>query len=273
MRPATVPWSLLVLTAACAVAVLANPYRQDVYAEAVAAVVSPVLRVSDDLAPPDPREAATWAGLVLWAGAWFALGRRPRIGTFEVLLLVTSAYFVLGARRDQWLAILAALAVLARPREGAADSVPLWRTALLTLAAFALLAVGLGKGGGLTAQAGRSVAERYPAGAAEFLRTRPDLRNGPLFSDPDWGGYLLAALPGSRVIVDGRAASHGADRLRDLRGLWDEPPPDWTENPDLRSARVIVADRRRGLTRWLIASPQFRVAAERGPAVVLVRAD
>jgi hypothetical protein len=42
----------------------------------------------------------------------------------------------------------------------------------------------------------------YPVGAVEFLRRNPV--PGRMFNDDNWGGYLIRALPGRRVFMDGR---------------------------------------------------------------------
>src|SRR5579859_4185961 len=51
--------------------------------------------------------------LALGAGAIFALGRRQRLGCFEVLLLAAAGVLAFRSRRDLWFLVVAAAVVLA----------------------------------------------------------------------------------------------------------------------------------------------------------------
>ena len=45
----------------------------------------------------------------------------------------------------------------------------------------------------------------YPTGAVSYLRQHPPI--GQIFSNYDWGGYLIWQLPGKKVFIDGRMPS------------------------------------------------------------------
>jgi hypothetical protein len=48
----------------------------------------------------------------------------------------------------------------------------------------------------------KTVENMYPVQAVEFLKGQPS--SGRLFSEYDWGGYLIWKLPGEKLFVDGR---------------------------------------------------------------------
>ena len=45
---------------------------------------------------------------------------------------------------------------------------------------------------------------RYPCAAVSYLKTHPDTKNDRLFSEYNWGGYLLWAYPEKQLFIDGR---------------------------------------------------------------------
>jgi hypothetical protein len=267
-------WRLVLLTAACAAATLVNPYHAGLYrvvlelpTQAGAYALLPELQA---LAFREPWD---WAVLALLALAAFALGRRGRLDTFEVLLLAGSAYLSFRARRDLWCVVLASLAVaVGRPRpEGPADEFPLTAPRLLAAAAgvtllFAALAW---KYPTDEASLQSYVAGSYPAAAAAVVEERN--YPGPLYNSYAWGGYLIWRLPGLPVSIDGRANLHGDARMKRAFATY-EARPGWDEDPDLRAARLVVLEREAPLASVLrLDRDNFTVAYEDEVSVVFVR--
>jgi hypothetical protein len=63
---------------------------------------------------------------------------------------------------------------------------------------------------------------------------------GPLFNDFNWGGYLIWALPGLPVAIDGRTNLHGDERIERYGNTW-AGLPGWQNDPDLSAAGVVIS--------------------------------
>ncbi len=48
----------------------------------------------------------------------------------------------------------------------------------------------------------KNLAANYPVGAVQYLRSHPEV--GPMFNTDSWGSYLIWAIPGRKVFIDGR---------------------------------------------------------------------
>jgi hypothetical protein len=108
----------------------------------------------------------------------------------------------------------------------------------------------------------------YPVRAAAFVRDRE--LPGPLFNSFDWGGYLIRALPTHPVSIDGRTNLYGSERVSRSMSTW-AGGPGWDADPDLTSAKLVIAPRDLPLTALLRDRPsEWRVAFEDETAVVFV---
>jgi hypothetical protein len=262
---------LLLLTAGCVAATLVNPYsaRLWVVVWEYATQTGP-LRAVQELAPPDPASPWLWAGLALLAWtAVVALRRRP-IDWFEVALLAAGLVLVLRMRRDVWFAAVAAAAVLRNRGVEPLSHIPRYVLPAVVFATFVgfrlLNSVGLGP----PADTDAANARAYPVRAAEFVREH-DLP-GPLVNPFDWGGYLIWVLPDRPVSIDGRTNLYGSERMTRAMATWNGEPG-WENEPDLSSARLVIAPVNLRLTELLRERPAgWRVAFEDGTAVVFVAA-
>jgi hypothetical protein len=88
----------------------------------------------------------------------------------------------------------------------------------------------------------------------------------------DWGGFLIWALPGLPVSMDGRANLYGDDRVLRNMNTWDARP-EWSLDPDLAAARLIIANRRASFTGLLRLCPKYRAIYEDNLAVVFQTAS
>jgi hypothetical protein len=266
-------WRLLGLSAACLLATLANPYGLGVYRVVIEYATQPgPFRYINELRALEFREACDWVMLALTGAACWALGRR-RPGAFEVLLLVVAAALAFRARRDLWFVVLADLLILAsagpgvgplgRPFSLAAGPRALVALALAVLAAFCAWVQDLSPAG-----LARRVDSAFPAAAARAVR-RQGLA-GPLYNDFNWGGYLIWALPGMPVNIDGRTNLHGDERIERIGKTW-AGLPGWDEDPELERAGVVLGPTASPLASLLLRDGRFRRVYRDELASVFVR--
>ena len=265
---------LLVLTNLCALATLLNPYHVRLYGVVVEYATQPgPFNLINELKALEFRGPYDWATLALAGAAAFALGRRRRLGSFEVMLLVSSAYFSFRARRDLWFVVVAALAVLASgPHPPIAEGqrfrwAPLprlaWAAALAVIAA-----VAVGRQDLSEARLQRTVAEVYPARAADFVIAQG--YGGPVYNHLNWGGYLIWRWPHLPVAIDGRTNLHGEERLQRNDDTWDGRPG-WRDDPELTTAHLVIGAPSLPLTALLRRDDRFVLEYEDDQAVVFVR--
>jgi hypothetical protein len=266
----------VLLTAACTLATLVNPYHARLYGVVLEYATQPgPFRFVNELKAPEFREVSDWVMLSLGTAAVFALGRRRRLDTFETLLLAVAAVFAFRSRRDLWLLVVASLAVLATAHR---DPVP--ESARLRLRLRHVLNLGMLLAGVAVLLAwcrdlreGRlsdTVAEVFPARAAAVVAERGF--PGPLYNDFNWGGYLIWTLPHLPVVLDGRTNLHGDERILRIGNTW-AGGPGWRDDPDLAAAGVVVADTNAPLASLLLGDERFTLVHEDPIARVFVRRD
>ena len=265
---------LLVVTNLCALATLLNPYHVRLYGVVLEYAAQPgPYNLINELKALEFRGPYDWATLALAGAAAFALGRRRRLGSFEVMLLVSSAYFSFRARRDLWFVVVAALAILASGPHTAVSEVQRFRwTPLLRLAwaaaLIALTAVAVWRQDLSEAQLQRTVAAVYPARAADFVIEQG--YTGPVYNHLNWGGYLIWRWPNLPVAIDGRTNLHGEQRLQRNDDAWDARPG-WHEDPELATANLVIGAPSLPLTALLRRDDRFELKYEDAQAVVFVR--
>jgi hypothetical protein len=266
------------LTIACFAATLVNPYHIRIYGVVLEyATQAGPFQFINELKALEFREASDWVMLALAGAAAFALGRHRRLETFEVLLLVGAAILAFRARRDMWLAVLAALAVLARCRQTSVSAEARFSPTRMQRAAVTVMLLCLT---GLLAwqrqltpeRLEARVAEVFPMEAARVVAERGYA--GPLFNDFNWGGYLIWSLPHLPVVLDGRTNLHGDERIVRIGNVW-AGGAGWHDDPDLAAAGVVLADTSSPLAELLEKDGRFvRVHADKLARVfVRVRAD
>ncbi len=265
---------LLVWTNLCLLATLLNPYHVRLYSVVVEYATQPgPFNLINELKAMQFRGPYDWATLALTGAAAFALGRRKRLGSFDILLLASSAYFSFRARRDLWFVVVAALAILASgPREAVPEAqrfrwTPLlrltWTAALAALTAVVVWRQDLSKG-----RLQRAIAEVFPARAADFVIQKGYA--GPVYNHLNWGGYLIWRWPDLPVVIDGRTNLHGEERLQRNEDTW-HARPGWRDDPELASAGLVIGARSLPLTALLRRDDRFELKYEDALAVVFVR--
>jgi hypothetical protein len=190
------------------------------------------------------------------------------------LLLLTMA-FALGfrARRDAWVITMVPVAIMGGVLSFAApkDIFSFTKSRIAAIAAGVLLFTYLiGNYREITNQhLQRVVEKRFPVKAVDFI-----IENrlpGPLFNNFDWGGYLIWRLPGLPVSIDNRMNVHGDDRLERSLATW-AGYSGWCNDPELASARLVVAEAWRPLVSLLHSDRRFKLVYKDATAAVFVRA-
>ena len=196
---------------------------------------------------------------LLGAAAVFALGRRQRLSSFEVVLLIVAGFLAFSRTARLVVPRHRGLAILTNrgqretlPRDGFSFT---WPRAAFIAAVVALVTVltwgvrGLGP-----ERMAAAIAEVFPVEAVKEVRERGCA--GPLFNDFDWGGYLIWNLPELPVLVDGRTNLHGDERLSRIGAAWNGAP-EWRHDPDLAVAGVVIANARTPLAELLETDSRF----------------
>jgi len=268
-------WGWLVgLSLACALATLVNPYHFRLFAVVFEYATQPgPYRFIYELTALDFRDLWDWSVLGFALGAAFALGRRPRLSAFDVLLLGAAAYFSFRARRDLWFVTLAALAILTTtaPRlvaQRGPARLTRWGVVVLVAVVAATMALTAFVRGLSTAGMQRAVAEKFPARAAALIEERG--YPGPVYNHFNWGGFLIHALPRCPVGLDGRTNLHGDERILRAERTW-AGLRGWENDPELSAANLVVADTTMALTALLRRDARWEVVYEDAVAVVFVR--
>jgi hypothetical protein len=265
---------LLLLGAACLLATLLNPYHVRIYGVVLEYATQPgPFRYVNELKAAEFREPTDWLFLALGATAVFALGRRRRLDTFEVLLVVLGGVLAFHARRDLWVLVLASLTVLSGTDRGpvpAAFRVRLnLRHGVAVVGLLAGFAAALAWGRDLSERRlHATVAEAFPARATEVVRERG--YPGPLYNDFNWGGFLMWQLPQQTVALDGRTNLHGDERILRIGNTW-AGGPGWKDDPDLAAAGVVIADVQTPLAGLLLTDERFTLVHDDPVARVFVR--
>ncbi|HMC64444.1 MAG TPA: hypothetical protein VKI65_05860 [Gemmataceae bacterium] len=269
-------WKLVALTAACGAATLLNPYHAQLYAIVLEYATRPgPYQVVIELTALDFRAPWDWAGIVLAFAAVFALGRRAKLSTFDVLLLAAGVFLAFRARRDLWFMVVVASAILATSSHAAArpeELFPLTRLRLrLVAAAVVLVMIFTACVRNLTPSGLQDHVEKmFPVRAVAFVKEQG--YGGPLYNHFNWGGYLIWALPDLPVAIDGRTNLHGDERILRFENTW-KGMKGWETDADLADANVIIAyaNAPLGLTSLLYRDSRFELVYEDEVAVVFVR--
>jgi hypothetical protein len=266
-------WTLVALTAACLVATLVNPYGIGLYQVVVEMPTqSGAFNLVSEVQAMPFRGPEDWLVLGLAGLAAFTLGRRRKLSTFEILLLASSAFFSFRAQRDLWLVVFAALAIFVtdtgQPRV-TADTFAWtrWRILVVAGATVLVLVVTAWRRDLTEVHLQEEVAANYPARAAAVIEQRG--YPGPLYNHYNWGGYLMWRLPHLPVSIDGRANLYGDEQLERSALTW-KGHRGWNRDPDLRAARLVIADPKSALASLLRLDARFQVAHEDAVAVVFV---
>jgi hypothetical protein len=112
------------------------------------------------------------------------------------------------------------------------------------------------------------VSQAYPLGAVAYIHEHH--LHGPLLNEFSWGGFLIYAVPNIPVAMDGRTNVHTQEEILRATSLW-KADPGWQNQPELRSANLVIGSHWWPLTGLLRKDPRFKVVYE-DPVSVLFEA-
>ncbi len=258
--------------AVSAAATLVNPYGWHVYKTAYELASQPgVMDKIAELQAIPFRFLSDYCVLFLALGAAAVLAWRREVKVFETAFLILAAYLSFRSRRDVWIVVVAAVAIVA----GGVGSVAVvtsrrsryWFAGPITAAATAAILLGGFRMMGIdNPRLGAKLAEDMPVRAVEYVRDQGYA--GALYNDYGWGGYLMWGLR-EPVSIDGRAGVQGSERLERFGATW-AAEPSWASDPDLKQAGVVIGPVKAPLVQVLRMDPRFRLAFEDKVAAVFV---
>lgn len=255
----------------CVAATLLNPYGWHIYTAAHdLATQRGVVDGIEELKAMPFRSPANYLVLFLSIGAAARVARRRSLPVFEDALLLGTAILSFRSQRDIWLVVAASIAILSQDfsaEDSHSTSASNVRTTFAAGACAVMLLLGAAQ---LIRLSDRNLQPKLqmamPVQAAAFIREHGI--KGPVFCDFVWGGYLIHALR-LPVSIDGRAALHGDEQIERSARTWSGAP-DWSSNPQLASAGVIVAPRSAALSQLLRTDARFRRVYEDKLAAVFI---
>ena len=251
-------------------ATLANPFGWRIYGVVYNLVTQGggLLQVSEMQAIPF-RGLANYCVLLLTLAAAGALAWTRRFRLFESGLFFFAAVLSFRSQRDVWLIAVVAAAILASTVTGSDRNLtpsPRFGATLATVAAALMVVAGFRVMRVNNAVLSEQVANLMPVRAVDAIRTNGYA--GPLYNDFNWGGYLIWALR-MPVIIDGRTNLYGNERMDRSIATWGGQP-DWTSDPELKSAGLIIGPVTAPLTQLLRMDSHYKLVYEDKLAAVFV---
>jgi len=242
---------LVALWFACSLASLLNPIGWKLPVQVIRYTSSPLLmRSTQEFLPPNFHDLGTLPFvIVLVVTLLMLLIARPRLKVTDGLLLF--AWLVLSLRmvRNAPLFALVATPILAGHWSAYLRAAPLSRIiqsyrgisarftsvnqmagarGLPALAMIAMILV-LAKPqlvGGRPLLSTELPANRFPAGAVDFLRELPNAVRGEMFNEYAWGGYLILAMPERKIFIHPNLDAYGEELVREFLQV-DDVHPGW----------------------------------------------
>jgi len=256
---------------ACVLATFANPYGCHIYKVAYDLASQPgVFYKLAELQAMSFRDLADYGVLFFAVAAGAVVFKTHRFLLFDLILLAFALTTSFRSKRDLWVLVIAASAILAAAlprRDKAHFQTKAYVAPLAAIATGLVLFIGVIWFHVNNAQLETDRADNVPVRAVEAVKQMG--YSGPLFNHYDWGGYLMWSLR-EPVTIDGRAALYGDERFFRNIGTWGAAP-DWNSDPALTSARLVIGPARAPLTQVLRLDPRFQLVFEDKLAAVFIR--
>jgi hypothetical protein len=269
----------------CLLAVLLNPQGIWIYKFPFEVFLSPVQQQAIvDWFSPDfhQSEAVPLVLLIFLTIAALALSpKRVRLG--ELLLFISTLYMTLKSQRHMAILALVAAPLLADYLQNwitarsngrmfsptISASVPVRKSIIFGMLFLLPLIAFTAKLKATVFNEWRQDLLEVPLAAVDHLK-KANI-NGNTFTDPNiWGGYIIWALPSSRVYIDGRIDMYGDDFVKEyLNIIWGGA--DWREPFDRYSVRIVIIKPDSALSRELRETKEWSQVFEDDMAVVFVR--
>jgi len=263
---------MLATVMGCVLATLVNPYHYRLILVIFElATQTAAFQNIQELQPLFFRSPADWFILALALVTAFSLGWQRSLRILPLGLLLMAVLLSFRARRDSWVVVTAAAALIGDHGawSGLGESFRITKARIAFIVAALIVALGLMSRYREIDEAHlqKVVESRFPVGAVAFVKQNQF--TGPLYNHFDWGGYLIWSLPELPVSIDGRMNVHGDPRIIRSLGTW-AGYPGWDSDPELANARLVIAELGRPLTSHLRRDTRFRLVYEDKTAAVFV---
>ena len=236
-RAAKTTWVFL----GCILATLINPYGLNIYKVAYDLVYQgAALPQLPELSAISFRSFDDWCVLFIALAAVAVLARVRRPSFFEVALLAFSILVSFHAQRDIWVLAIAGAAIIATGLTQSdgdqfqlkASAIPFVVSASVAFAGLAFLGEGINN-----SELQEKLNSSLPVQAVETIKQQG--REGPLFNDYGWGGYLIWSFQ-KPVSIYGRNTVYGVEKTLRSDAIWNGAAG-WDSDPELLKANLIVA--------------------------------
>jgi hypothetical protein len=275
-RDESIPFGrMVVIIFACFIATFANPYHFKIYYWIFDTVRQAELYgLITELAAMRFRSLPHWLVLSLTLISAFVLGRVRRVSAFWGLMLLAGAFLSFRSSRDVWFVAIVSAAIISNARTGVDrqvhEQITKIQVVIIVLATSALLAITTRVYGLSNANLQKAIEQNFPLAAVATIQSRG--YQGPLYNHFNWGGFLIWHLPNLPVSIDSRANVHDDNRVKRTFQTW-KGEHDWASDPDLATARLVIAQKDFALTQLLRLDSRFELIYEDDVAVVFIAKD
>ena len=249
---------------------LLNPYGWRLYSVAHdLATQSGALNKVTELQAIPFRSLPDFAVLLLALAAVAALGWSRKLFSFEGALLAFAIVLSFRSQRDVWVtAVVAAIILAGSILTSERRSAKVAPSAVAIAALLASLVVSAGfrmwRISDQVLQPG--IDKAFPVEAVRQVAAMGI--TGPVYSNFNWGGYLIWNLR-SPVVIDGRQNVYGDQRIDRSVATWSGEP-DWSTDKELAAAAVVIGPVKSPLVQLLRTDQHFRKVYEDQVAAVFV---
>lgn len=262
---------LFVIFGGCIAATCVNPYGWGIYFSAYKLVSeSYVFNYISELNAIPFRMWQNFVFLALVVAAAAVLARREKPDLWRWMLFAGGLIVSFRSYRDIWFLTVIASMILAEGISTTATALrPLPKLAWAGIGAVVVAALFLGVSSvGINNHTLKKIEyEAMPVRAVDAaIQNRYP---GPVFNTYEWGGYLIWRMH-IPVAIDGRAAVYGGKLIKRTQQTWSGQP-DWMQDPNLKSANLVVAPVKDALTQLLRQDNDFRLAYQDKTAALFVR--
>jgi hypothetical protein len=265
-----------IITALCVIATCSTPYSYHLYAVFFASGTSPASHYLSDFAAMGFRQPQDYALMLLTMAAFLALGLRHSRDVFQIALLTACMILSFYAQRTGWLAVLAAILVIAgaaRDTSGTADidCQRSWKRRVLMVGIVSLAMVVLAAALEIPRSDQALLAKAsptYPVAACNYIREHRLPQ--PLFTSYEWGGFLTWYLPEYPVAIDGRTGLYENEFVLEYFKAMNAEVS-YKSYGAMANANTILLPQTSLMGEALKTMPAFRVEYSDSVAVVLTK--
>jgi len=269
-KPAAPSKSFWIALLASVFATCVNPAGPFVYSIVLELMHQPkVYALVDELRSMSFRSPQHYVAMFLALGAAMAIGwRRDRRLLWPILLSISAIVAFRSVKEIWFLATISTCAIADGWVFGHIRVRPLFsfrERLLVAVGILAVLVIGWRRYDLSSAWVEMGVAGNFPEVASQYIEKHR--LQGPLFNDFNWGGFLIWRLPGLPVAMDGRTNVHDDESVAHSLAVWNGKP-EWAQDPELASAKIILAKKTTALASILRLDPRFKIVFEDQQAIL-----